>query len=499
MLKTGGALTRLLCQSTHIPDINWVAELRGGEDAGHFPSQPTTVKMSNAVRAQCFVDGLERIDAELRTRMARLGMGEIEDLSSDSTVTGCGLCFEPYQQEDKPGWLASSAREAQEWIVVGIPCAGHHVVHAVCLRDWFATKDPTLWACPFCRAVVHCDREHLALGSEAKAALGPGGRSVREQVRFRERAQGWRCDAPACLPRYPDEANRPSSPSSRIGAEAGETSEKTANMAADEATEETVDETAEDNEGPKQTKSKLVELIPPDQAALGELYMLTPCHHEIHLDCLMTALRVADGLLDTDDAAASEMEIAAPPVRSTPYRLATVPQGTKNFDCPPAAKTGPQRASLASLLCGPRQQRRTTSLDPWDSGPSPRRSVWDRTRSALAQFCCIGDDTDESDSAPERVCLRTYSPPSPPPEPVRDALSTSSNSMELPPVVDADDPGQANAADSSQLPPSQFARTPGGHLKLAGRWVSCPTCRKEVWACTPVLQRRRTEAGVADR
>jgi len=130
--------------------------------------------------------------------------------------------------------------------------SGHHTLHRGCLKEWLSNSKPSKWACPFCRNPILDDEGRPSnlsgkkkLEAEAKRK---GMRSLRDEVRFRERRNGWRCDARACGCEYPDP-------------------ELTSN-------------------GNDKSESKLL--------------VLKPCKHEIHLDCLLTEIRVQDGLLDLD-------------------------------------------------------------------------------------------------------------------------------------------------------------------------------------------------------
>ncbi|PWN49131.1 hypothetical protein IE53DRAFT_375259 [Violaceomyces palustris] len=252
----------------------------------HF-GQPPEPEQPDPERAARFVSGLEKADSELRSRMARLGMGDIGDYEGggghttsegqDHALLGCGICLERYEEEDRPEWIAGKASEDEA--VVAVPCSGHHTLHAGCLRDWLAKTPPSQWSCPFCRAPL-CKKR---VEESASSSNGPEGQSfssspssstgkncqegkdedakvttLREEVRHRERLRGWRCDAPACLPRYP--------PS---GKEEKEESERECHS------------TSSCWEDGNSTR----------------LVKLTPCKHEVHLDCLCTSMRVEADLL----------------------------------------------------------------------------------------------------------------------------------------------------------------------------------------------------------
>lgn len=212
-------------------------------------------------RAGRFVSSLERADAELRARMARLGMGDIGSHDSASDHPGCPICLDEYEAEDVPEWMGGQASKDQE--VVAVPCAGHHTLHHRCLLEWLANNAPSQWTCPLCRAAL--DREKVdssaADSQQANAtdARRPEGqrradeelkkaehaskaRTLREEVRLRERSKGWRCDSPACLPRYPDDESS--------------------------------------------------DLAGTSISTDYDLVSLLPCRHKLHLDCLCTSMRL---------------------------------------------------------------------------------------------------------------------------------------------------------------------------------------------------------------
>ncbi|KAI3628584.1 hypothetical protein CBS14141_000287 [Malassezia furfur] len=153
---------------------------------------PEPEEQPDPERAAQFVQGLEQVDAELRKRMSRFGISDLgADVlgDTDGPVTGCGVCLEPYARDDRPAWFVGEAQHEKETVVV-VPCAGFHTLHASCLRDWLANTPPNKWACPFCRAPIGRD---------------PAPMTLVEHVRLKEREVGWRCDAPACLPCFPNE------------------------------------------------------------------------------------------------------------------------------------------------------------------------------------------------------------------------------------------------------------------------------------------------------
>lgn len=225
---------------------------------GPFGQRPPAPEQPDPERAAAFVKALERADAELRSRMARLGMGDIGGFGeAGEGALGCGICLEKYEEEDRPEWIAG--QQSEDEAVVAVPCAGHHTLHAACLRDWLAGLAPSQWTCPFCREPLRKDKaERVSQGHEQGPAEETGegkesdksilaaqrARSLRDEVRVRERARGWRCDAPACLPRYPSAEN------------------------ANAATQD------------------------PSDSLETELVPLLPCRHRVHVDCLCTSLRI---------------------------------------------------------------------------------------------------------------------------------------------------------------------------------------------------------------
>ncbi|UZJ51471.1 hypothetical protein CBS101457_000791 [Exobasidium rhododendri] len=226
---------------------------------------PPQAEVPDPERASRFVDSLERADAELRDRMSRLGMGAIgdyggrQDNEGGEGALGCGICLDEYLSEDRPEWIGGQASKDEE--VVAVPCAGHHTLHHRCLYDWLSKTPPSEWTCPFCRAGLDKQKvEKSANSSEQQQqqqprTSGPASppsdaaksveqeakaRSLRDEVRWREKKRGWRCDAPACLPRYP----RKNSASSFA----------------------------------RNNSNRLVSLM--------------PCRHQLHLDCLCTSMKL---------------------------------------------------------------------------------------------------------------------------------------------------------------------------------------------------------------
>ncbi|PWN44328.1 hypothetical protein IE81DRAFT_30352 [Ceraceosorus guamensis] len=205
----------------------------GGQSQAEAEPQP------DPKATESFVASLERADAELRSRMARLELGDI-----GTGNVGCAICLEEYDAEDRPEWIAGSAARDHECVVV--PCGGFHTLHASCLQEWFSAKPPNEWACPFCRESLAPKKFVKGRVVELpRAKLGVG---LREDVRRRERQQGWRCDSPACLPEYPEDQN---------GAEKDHERE--------------------------------------------QLLKLKPCGHEHHLDCLTMAMRLDNPFATCED------------------------------------------------------------------------------------------------------------------------------------------------------------------------------------------------------
>lgn len=158
------------------------------------PSDPNDVPDTNKARA--YVAELERVDAELRSRMTHFSLGsayvETSNDASMQYLSGCGVCLEPYPAEDKPAWFTEGKDEPDETVVV-IPCQGFHTIHASCLVEWLSSKAPSQWSCPYCRSPLRSNAKH-----------DPPPMSLREHVKQKEREAGWRCDAPACFPCYSD-------------------------------------------------------------------------------------------------------------------------------------------------------------------------------------------------------------------------------------------------------------------------------------------------------
>ncbi|KAL4402667.1 ubiquitin protein ligase [Malassezia pachydermatis] len=153
-------------------------------------------------KAKKYVKSLERVDSELRGRMGYFGLSDIsiygiaaEDTEA-KTVTGCGICLEPYATEDRPAWFAGEESSENE-AVVAVPCSGLHTLHAGCLLEWLSSKPPSKWTCPFCREPLPIEEDGSPKGLTTQ--------SIRELVREKERKADLRCDAPACLPAYYDD------------------------------------------------------------------------------------------------------------------------------------------------------------------------------------------------------------------------------------------------------------------------------------------------------
>lgn len=247
-------------------------------------------------RASRFVASLERADAELRGRMARLEMGDIGDYGGsqkneggDGAALGCGICLDEYGVEDRPEWIGGQNSIDEE--VVAVPCAGHHTLHHRCLYEWLANTAPNQWTCPFCRAPLDKEkvdqsaseqeqqrrqqqrRQHQETTNEAddnlkKAESEAKARTLREEVRLRERARGWRCDSPACLPRYPESSN-------------------------------------EEKECVHQAEGLVTSDWPSD---VMSLISLLPCRHKLHLDCLCTSMKLEQADLGHEDDSDEDSE-----------------------------------------------------------------------------------------------------------------------------------------------------------------------------------------------
>ncbi|KAK0545299.1 hypothetical protein OC846_005729 [Tilletia horrida] len=203
---------------------------------GPGPGAPVEEEQPSKEKADKYVAGLERADAELRERMARLGLGDIGDYgASDSLMDthgtqGCGICLEPFAAEDNPEWLVGKQRAEEETVVP--PALGGPASNSVEPAPTTATASQNA-----------DDAKRKAEEEQAQAQA----RTLREEVRFRERRMGYRCDAPACLPIYPSGSGVSS---------------------------------AEEDLGPD-----------------AQLIKLAPCHHEVHLGCLQTTMRVETDLL----------------------------------------------------------------------------------------------------------------------------------------------------------------------------------------------------------
>ncbi|SNX88047.1 related to conserved hypothetcial protein [Melanopsichium pennsylvanicum] len=232
----------------------------------HFASPPQP-EQPDPERAAKYVKQLERADAELRARMARLGLGSIGGFADAScaddqdALLGCGVCLDNYEAGDRPEWI--DGPKSQDEAVVAVPCHGHHTLHAGCLRDWLAKLPPSQWSCPFCRANLNPNASHLSAEATirsspkaASASSAPVHTTLRDEVRVRERQRGWRCDAPACLPRYPAASC---------------------------------------------TDDGHLDLPETSDSMTADLVKLMPCRHDVHLDCLCTSMRVENNYTGATD------------------------------------------------------------------------------------------------------------------------------------------------------------------------------------------------------
>lgn len=231
----------------------------------HFGPAPEP-EQADPERAAKYVADLEHADAELRSRMVRLGLGSIGGFGQDDedALLGCGICLDNYEEEDRPEWL--DGKKSQDDAVVAVPCAGHHTLHAGCLRDWLAKLPPSQWTCPFCRASLNAKGK----SESGKKSATPPLQTLRDVVRKQERENGWRCDGPACLARYPASTN----------------------------------------------KKGHVELSEVNDQLTTRLITLMPCKHAVHLDCLCTSARVENQFADLDESVDDEASDGAVP--STP-------------------------------------------------------------------------------------------------------------------------------------------------------------------------------------
>ncbi|KAK0561148.1 hypothetical protein OC844_003356 [Tilletia horrida] len=386
--------------------------------AGGVPSEE---EQPSKEKAEKYVAELERADAELRERMARLGLGDIGDYSDSSSLMethgtqGCGICLEPFATEDKPEWVVGK-QQAEDEAVVAVPCAGHHTLHASCLRGWLENVKPSAWTCPFCRAALvlppslagpassSSTTTTTTTGANADANVPrPSGaaqrsaereeaekrrldeaqsRSLREEIRYREKQRGWRCDAAACLPRYP---------------------------AADEAADAAPAAAAGSDD--------------PD----SELIKLAPCHHEIHLGCLQTAMRVEADLLTPSaiDEAEDEEEDDA-----EDDDCCDSDEDEDEDEEANGAATGTDLSASAVDIVPDRKRKREVDLEGSPSSSQDAHSFGSRSPHPSSHAQAAGH-------------------PHPPSDP------------------------HAHA----------HAR------RTVGKWVSCPACRSECWAEIPVAPR----------
>ncbi|CAO1615182.1 unnamed protein product [Parajaminaea phylloscopi] len=226
------------------------------------PGGAQAEEQPNPERAKTFVDSLETADAELRERMARLGIGDIGAFGGDSDEAGelgCPVCLDVYDEtSDRPEWIGGE--EAKDQHVVVIPCNGFHSLHRRCLLAWLASKPPSQWNCPMCRSSItpsdllrqnpHAtgtrqtgqplSSVHPPSHESLQEEIAARSRSLRDEIHRREKDHGYLCDYLACFPDYE----------------------------------------------PRRDADDL------DRS----LVTLKPCGHKLHLECLTTSLRVSNGL-----------------------------------------------------------------------------------------------------------------------------------------------------------------------------------------------------------
>lgn len=197
------------------------------------PSVMRAESESYPARIKRFLDGLETADAELRARMARLGIGELGHGDEEGeSGPGCPVCLEVFGSEsDKPAWMGSA--EVAERRVVVAPCGNFHVFHRGCLSKTLESVHSwRRWACPLCRGKL---RDHDGRKKEEEEAAAGVGRvsdsvqtgtaataaamtaaaaankgkpmpkvappaSLREEVRRREEIEGLICEDGAYIP-----------------------------------------------------------------------------------------------------------------------------------------------------------------------------------------------------------------------------------------------------------------------------------------------------------
>lgn len=192
----------------------------------------------SAAKAKEFAETLETADEELRSRMARLGIGDIGTFDGDEDgqngSLGCPVCLDSYDESsDRPEWIGG--QEAHDNRVVVIPCTGFHSMHRRCLEEWLATKSPTKWSCPMCRSSI--STAHLSSQTDTlEKAIAARSHSLREEIHKREKERGFLCDYQACFPDY----------------EGGE-----------------------------------------DDDLDRRMVKISPCNHSLHVECLTTSMRIA--------------------------------------------------------------------------------------------------------------------------------------------------------------------------------------------------------------
>lgn len=247
------------------PREDWL----GGGTPGNARSA-AELRQDNVARIKRFVDDLDTADAELRLRMARLGIGEVGDDATGEGRPGCAVCIETFDIDDKPEWAVGP--EAHDQRVVITPCGGFHLFHRICIRQSLeAVESWRQWACPMCRTSLRDAEAKRVEEAEEMSRAGVASangtsykttqKSLREEIRRREKERGYLCDYPACYPTYDTEPP----PTAKI-AEA-------------------------EDDGQDDGQDAVARL----EAELDRrLITLKPCGHQVHRECLTTVLRVED-------------------------------------------------------------------------------------------------------------------------------------------------------------------------------------------------------------
>lgn len=126
-------------------------------------------------KVTAFIDKLEKVDASLKERMIKVGLGTIP-LANRKKVAGCIDCHKELTVEDTD--------------VVVAPCGAFHVMHAACLKAHIMSLDILrYWTCPTCDKVLQENVGTDETGTQWLVPRPEPVRSLRDEIVRRERAR----------------------------------------------------------------------------------------------------------------------------------------------------------------------------------------------------------------------------------------------------------------------------------------------------------------------